>query len=70
MEWGLFLDGVYMVRMVIMAVTTLGFPYRFVDSEETINLYPIILPTALIFLALMTRALRFGHKVGKTELSA
>ena len=55
-----FLDPLLLVQMSISTITSLGFPLVYDDSDERINLYPLIVPAALLFLAFATRSIRLG----------
>lgn len=50
----------YVVGSAVSTLFALGFPIIDFDTNERVNLYPIIIPTALVLLALAMRTVRFG----------
>ena len=65
---GAFIDA----WMALGTLMNLGFPVIDGETFERANLYPIIIPIALAFLAFATRAVRFGSKptAGLSETDA
>ena len=65
-DWlDLFIGPMFVAGTAFATVFTLGFPIIDVDTNERTNLYPIIIPTAVVLLAFATGVIRFGTSSAK-----